>query len=197
MSNELKLILYKSFEEYYSSGMDESEILLLLKKKFPGIVNDESIKKVNSECEDGESKISMAGLVPGLYVNMGHGKCLSVQDLVNMKLYPESFLNSDRQMINPFTKKVLTPEILKQFDELLESADLGNEPYFSIDTKIIKLREKVLSSKWDLRKTIRSLKRYVSDLQEDPDQIPLTGKDVLLTDYIEDEIFIETRTKIL
>ena len=68
-------LLYKSFERMYSRGLDESEILMTLRQEFPDIVNDNTINLVNSECEDGESKISMTGLTPGLYVNIGYGKC--------------------------------------------------------------------------------------------------------------------------
>jgi hypothetical protein len=181
-------LLYKSFERMYSRGLDESEILMTLRQEFPDIVNDNTINLVNSECEDGESKISMTGLTPGLYVNIGYGKCFGIQDILNIKNHPDSFLNDKGKIINPFTKEVFTPEILKKFDDLLESVGLGEEPYFSLDTKIKKLKLVLGGRQWDLRKTIRALKRYVRDLQEDPDEIPMTGSNQLLTDYIEDEI---------
>ena len=180
--------LYNSFERLYSQDMPDSEILIALRQEFPDIVNDGTITLVNSECEDGESKISMNGLTPGLYVNIGYGKCFGIQDILNIKNHPDSFLNDRGKLINPFTKEVFTPKILKKFDDLLESVGLGEEPYFSLATKIKKLHEKIAGKQWDIRKTIKALKRYTRDLQEDPDEIPMTSTGVLLTDYIEDEI---------
>ena len=95
-----------------------------------GLINKKQIKKIQKNCEDGESSILGDRLVPGLYVDIGNMKCLSVQDIVGMKTTNRFVRNTAGILINPFTRVPLTRRIISKIKKLLalagEDTDIEN-----------------------------------------------------------------------
>mmetsp|Transcript_57183 Transcript_57183/g.107520 ORF Transcript_57183/g.107520 Transcript_57183/m.107520 type:complete len:397 (-) Transcript_57183:381-1571(-) len=64
------------------------------------------------DCEDGESKISFERVRPGYYLALGHGKCLTVDDLRGLR-------RSGRLDLNPYTRQPFTQAQRRRIDALL------------------------------------------------------------------------------
>jgi hypothetical protein len=74
------------------------------------------------ECEDEDSSILGDKLYPGKYVAIGHGKCLSIEDLVAMSDYGKFLRNDRRNLINPFTRQEYSQVIIDKINDLLRLA---------------------------------------------------------------------------
>ena len=73
-----------------------------------------SLKKVRRNCEDGESGILFNKIIPGMYVNLGNKKCMSVQEVLQMHDQNSFLKDSSGNLINPYTRQPLTTkQILK------------------------------------------------------------------------------------
>lgn len=68
--------------------------------------------KSQEECEDGESKISFRPAQAGRYMALGHGKCLSVEDLQDMQRH-------GKLDHNPYNRQPFTIEQRRQIEALL------------------------------------------------------------------------------
>jgi hypothetical protein len=58
-------------------------------------------------------------IVPGLYVNIGGKKCLSIQDIMGMSDTGRFLKNKDGDYINPFTRQPLNEGTINKINELL------------------------------------------------------------------------------
>ena len=180
--------LYNLFIEMYSDGLDEPTILLEFKKRYPEFVNTNELDILIKTCGGTDSNISSETLIPGLYVDIGHEQCLSVNDLIKMKEHRESYLKNNK-WTNPFTRVPFSQKTLMDFDKLLESVGIQSDEHFTDSGfKFKKYRDLVHSVKPDLKKIIKALKRYSRDLKNDDylnSELPSGG---FLSDYIDDTV---------
>jgi len=82
----------------------------------------QSLRKVRRNCEDGESQILFNKIIPGIYVNLGNKKCLSVQEILEMSDTGKFLKNSKKEYINPFTRQPLTRKQLVKINDILRAA---------------------------------------------------------------------------
>jgi len=81
-----------------------------------------SLRMVRRKCEDGESGILFNKIIPGMYVNLGNKKCLSVQEILQMSDTNKFLKNAKGQYIDPFTRKPLTRAHIFKINEILRAA---------------------------------------------------------------------------
>lgn len=107
MEQEYRKKLYQQFKE---ADFEPKRVKM---------INDKQLAKVFKKCEDGESAISFNKLIPGLYVDLGYGKCLSVQEIESMS--KTRFLkDSEGRLINPFDRQILKKSTIKKINKILE-----------------------------------------------------------------------------
>ena len=77
-------------------------------------------QKVRRNCEDGEGSILNHPIIPGMYVNLGHKKCLSIQDVLGMST-GNGFTRLGGVLVNPFTRKPLTGRQIIKINDILRA----------------------------------------------------------------------------
>jgi hypothetical protein len=82
----------------------------------------QTLRKVRRNCEDGESQILFNKIIPGMYVNLGSGKCLSVQEILEMSDTGRFLKNNNGEYINPFNRQPLTIRQVIKINQILQAA---------------------------------------------------------------------------
>jgi len=78
-------------------------------------------KRVRRNCEGGRSSILDNEIIPGMYVNLGHKKCLSVQEILKMHHTNRFVKDSDGNILNPFTRQPLTRKQLIKLNAIIDA----------------------------------------------------------------------------
>jgi len=103
------IIDQQQFDRYSTTGWN------VPKSDFP----KRAWARVKRNCEDGESGILYNKIIPGMYVNLGHKKCLSIQEVIDMHDSNRFLKNTDGELLNPFTRQPLTRKQLIKLNDIL------------------------------------------------------------------------------
>uniref|UniRef100_A0A6C0I922 Uncharacterized protein n=1 Tax=viral metagenome TaxID=1070528 RepID=A0A6C0I922_9ZZZZ len=116
----------KIYRCYVSS---EWNVDKLLEKK---LITKKQLKKIKKKYDGGESHILGDPLIPGLYVNVGNGKCLGIRDLIGMGMIGKYPKNERGQYINPFTRQPYNHGTMQKINDLLYLAGLPKINHYDL-----------------------------------------------------------------
>ena len=149
----------------------------------------QTLRKVRRNCEDGESQILFNKIIPGMYVNLGSGKCLSVQEILQMSETGRFLKNNKGEYINPFTRQPLTIRQIIKINDILKASRrplLGKE--FSLmtlhelqasNTNIYQYYEQLINRLVNERLSIQDQKNIINlicELEDSPFRITDSGQ---------------------
>jgi len=88
-------------------------------------------KRVRKNCENGESGILNNKIIPNMYVNLGYGKCFSIQEVIDMHDNNRFLKNINGDILNPFTRQPLTRKQLIKLNDILIAS--GRADQYTLD----------------------------------------------------------------